>query len=147
MSTIGELLPDSHVLKEKTVLDVCYQLGNRYKKETLIFSDEINEILNNYIPYDFKTPSGLYLYGLIRNPDNGTIHAFINSDDRDRVLEIYKERAKKIAEEEALDDTTEWRTPEPFRNSRFKKYSNPSDEFIKKPVIFHNAIETNRRKH
>lgn len=147
MSTIGDLLPDSHVLKESTVLDVCYQMGKRFKKETMTFPNDINEILDNYLPYEFKTPSGVHLYGLVRNPDNGTIHAFLNPEDRDRVLKIYKEKAEQIAEEEALDDETEWRAPDSFRESRFKKYPNPSEEYIKKPVIFHNAIETNRRKH
>lgn len=147
MSTIQDLLPDHHALKEHLVIDVCFKVGKRHRKETIPFPNDIKELLDNYLPYEFDTPSGFHLYGLLRNPINGTVHAFIDSDERDRVLEIYKQRAEQITEEEVLDDGTEWRAPRSLRESRFKKYPNPSEEYIKKPVIFHNAIETNRRKH
>jgi len=141
------MLPDSHELKENMVIDVCFRIGKRCRKETLMFSNDITQYIDNYIPYDFDTPSGFHLYGLVRNPDNGTVHAFVESEERDRVLTIYHERAVKIAEEEVLDDGTEWRAPYSSRESRNRTAPDPTYGYIKRPVIYHNAIETNRRKH
>lgn len=146
MSTIKDLLPDTHFLKEKTVLDVHYNIGTHNRKETITFPNDINKIVDNFIPYEFTSPSGIHLYGLVRNPLNGIVHAYIDEEERDRELVRYKDAAARIADEEALDDGTEWRAAYSSRASRNKKYPKP-DEYVPKPIVYHNALETNRKKH
>lgn len=147
MCTIGEMLPDTHFLKEKIILEVNYTICCRHRKETITFPSEVKDYIENFIPYEFDTPMGIHLHGLLKHPITGSYHAFMNPDNLDKMMEIYKDKAQQIAEEEALDDGTEWRAPRSLRESRFKKYPNPSDDYVEKPVIYHNAIETNRRKH
>lgn len=144
MSTLRDLISNTSYFNEHSFVDVHYYVGKIGRMETVPFGKDIHERIG-CAPLEFFTPKGVHLYGLLKHPQNGRIYAFISAEERDRVKAKWEEMTERIEEEKLYEDDTEWRVSySPKKRLKVVKFDDEPFEWV---TVYHNAFETNRRRH
>ena len=117
---------------------ICHfnNIGNQ--SDTLSLSESMLLNLESSSPFRFRSSFGVILYGLVRNPLDGTYHAFQS------LGHFEKYRSKFEAQD--IGDDDEWHSPH-APGKRAKTPIVTVDEPRPFVIFYYNKLETNRRRH
>ena len=145
MSTLRDLITNTSFFDDHTCVDVHCRCGKTRWMETVIFERNVDDIIGGDRPFEFDSPRGIHLYGLLRHPRTGEVHSFVSQGDLERTKQRWAEIARQIAEEKLTEDDTEWKVSYAPR----RRLAPLPEDDGKRPriTVYHNATETNRRRH
>ena len=155
MNALRDLITNTSYFSEHAFVDVHYYIRGKKRMETVALGADIHERIGRS-HVEFVSPKGVHLYGLLRNPSDGRLYAFLSAEERDRVKAKWSSGPARVAkplstarlerrqEEDPFAD--EWRVDYSPRRSRRPFTFSLEDDF--QPVIvYYSGFETNRRRH
>ena len=144
MSTLKDLITNTEYFNDHKFVDVHYYLGKDRVRETMAFASDIGRRINTS-SFEFVTPEGRHLYGLLRHPVDRNIYAFTSAQECRRVQRKWNEMALAAPQEKAAVDDSEWRAP--YSARKRTPVSSPDNGKREWVVIWYSNFERNKQKH